>query len=57
MLSINVSVDVGVCLNFVEGLFNNVQFLLNCEEGGSFMYNSNKKVTTNLLGPLDLLYC
>ncbi|KAK1380027.1 F-box domain-containing protein [Heracleum sosnowskyi] len=50
------SIDVGVRLKCVKGLFNNVQFLLNCKVGVHFMYNSDKKVTTSLHSPPDLLH-
>ncbi|KAK1380042.1 F-box domain-containing protein [Heracleum sosnowskyi] len=45
------SIDLGVPLNFVEGLFNNFQLLLVNRDGDRFMYDLTKKVTTNVTGP------
>lgn len=45
------SIDVGVPLHFVDGLFNNFQFLLVNRNGDRFMYDLNKKVSTDVTGP------
>lgn len=45
------SIDVGLPLYLVEGLFNNFQLFLVGRNGNRFMYDLNKKVTTNFTGP------
>ena len=42
------SLEVGVPFNFVEGLFNNIQFLLFDVSGDRLLYNSNNKLTTEV---------
>ncbi|XP_074343177.1 uncharacterized protein LOC141681011 [Apium graveolens] len=45
------SIDVGLPLYLVEGLYNNSQFLVVGRDGNRFMYDLNKKVTKNFTGP------
>ncbi|WOH12843.1 hypothetical protein DCAR_0832352 [Daucus carota subsp. sativus] len=51
------SLDVGVPFNFVEGLFNDTQFLLYGVSGGRLLYNSNDKLTTEVPGYPNIAPC